>query len=60
MPAPATGSTFIGWSGAGNRANNVLMSLSSDSLGTLAVRAVLSSGQVDLIVDVAGYFSRST
>jgi len=33
-----------------------LMSLSSDSLGTLAVRAVLSSGQVDLIVDVAGYF----
>ena len=40
-----------------NRANNALLQLSADGAGTLAARAFLTGGgQVDLIVDVNGYF----
>jgi hypothetical protein len=30
--------------------------LSTDDLGTLAAQALIPSGQVDLIIDVNGYF----
>jgi len=37
------------------RANNAVLLLSTDNLGTLAAQAIMSSGQVDLIIDVNGY-----
>jgi hypothetical protein len=38
------------------RANNAVLMLSSDNLGTLAARANMASGKVDLLIDVNGYF----
>jgi hypothetical protein len=38
------------------RANNAVLLLSSDNLGTLAARANMTSGQVHLLIDVNGYF----
>jgi hypothetical protein len=38
------------------RANNAVLMLSTDDLGTLAAQALIPSGQVDLIIDVNGYF----
>jgi len=38
------------------RANNAVLMLSTDNLGTLAARANMASGQVDLLIDVNGYF----
>jgi uncharacterized repeat protein (TIGR02543 family) len=43
--------------GAGQtRANNAVVLLSTDNLGTLAAQAVVPTGQVHLLIDVNGYF----
>lgn len=55
IPAPATSS--INFKGGLNRANNAIVSLATDASGTLAARAFLAGGgEVDLIIDVSGYF----
>lgn len=53
-PTPAT--STLSYTAATNRSNNGVIALSSDNLGTLAALAVLPSGQVDLTLDVNGYF----
>jgi hypothetical protein len=47
----------LNWSAGQTRTNNAILSLSTDGLGTLAVRPfVEAGGGAHLIVDVAGYF----
>jgi hypothetical protein len=49
------GTSSLSFSAGQTRANNAIIKLSTDGLGTLAVQNV-SSGNVDVIVDVNGYF----
>lgn len=52
---PATSS--ISFTGGSTRGNNAVLSLATDGTGTLAARALLAGGgQVDLIIDVNGFF----
>jgi hypothetical protein len=53
-PVPST--STLNFNAGTTRANNAVLVLSSDHLGTLAAQAVLVAGQVDLVVDVNGYF----
>lgn len=52
VPATST----LNFNAGTTRANNAILVLSADHLGTLGARAILISGQVHLIVDVNGYF----
>ncbi len=55
ITAPVT--SILNFSGGQTRSNNAIVPLSADAGRTLAiVPFVLSSGQVDLILDVNGYF----
>lgn len=54
--APVPPTSALSFSTGKNRANNAIILLSTDDLGTLAALAVLPFGQVDLTVDVNGYF----
>src|SRR6185295_14752817 len=52
---PATSS--VSFTGGSTRGNNAVLSLATDGTGTLAARALLAGGgQVDLIIDVNGFF----
>jgi hypothetical protein len=52
VPATST----LNYSAGQTRANNAVLLLSTDNLGTLAAQAVLTSGEVHLLIDVNGYF----
>jgi hypothetical protein len=52
VPATST----LNYGNGQTRANNAVLLLSTDNLGTLAAQAVLTSGQVHLLIDVNGYF----
>jgi hypothetical protein len=54
VPATST----LNFQSGGTRANNAIVPLSADGLGTLDARASLAggSGTVHLILDVTGYF----
>jgi hypothetical protein len=55
LPVPATSS--INFLGGSTRTNNAILSLASDASGTLAAQAaVAGGGQVNLVLDVNGYF----
>jgi len=54
--ASLTAASALSYNAGTTRANNAVLLLSTDNLGTLAAQAIMSSGQVDLIIDVNGYF----
>ncbi|MBV8202431.1 MAG: hypothetical protein JOZ15_17575 [Acidobacteria bacterium] len=52
MPPTST----INFGSATVRANNAIVELASDASGTLAAFASLASGNVNVIIDVNGFF----
>jgi PKD repeat protein len=53
---PSGFNNTIDFNTGGVRACGAVLPLSSDGLGELAATAVLTSGQVQLVIDVSGYF----
>jgi hypothetical protein len=49
------GTTVLDFAAGGTRANNAILYLSTDGLGTIAIQN-LSSGTTDVALDVVGYF----
>jgi hypothetical protein len=48
--------SLLNFASGQTRANNAIVPVSQDGKGTLAARASLASGTVQLVVDVNGYF----
>lgn len=53
---PRPGTSTVNFGAGQTRANGVILPLSSDGNASLAVEAVLTTGDVNLLIDVNGYF----